>query len=566
MVFSQLINGRVPIVLGAIGHRDIDTADRKLIEAVRAQCHDLCSHYKHSPFVILSSLAEGADRLIARTAMQELSAGLIAVLPLPRAEFEQDFETRESKAEFRRLLEDAICVHTVPTGDNGAWREPGEARNRQYARAGAVIVDHAQILFAAWDGQKARGLGGTGEQVEWFRQGYSPRQYSLYANAISPLDPLEPGRMIWIHPKTAKTQIKEGPVFPDNEQAGGTSSIRSILVRIDDYNRDVMSNDGIAAGVAPLAAGGEVGALSLTNDTYRCADALSVRYANTVRRTDNIIYFLALFAVFAFNFVSAKPLAPGIYLGITGVMFLLGVRIWFGRKDDRLLEYRALAEAMRTLFFWRACGLKYPVWLPFLSRQSGVVHWIRHAVRSIEFCQDCLLAHDAEPSGKKTVDLIKSAWVDHQKKWFASKQQYHFERYEFWNRIARLALVTSFATAIALAVMTVVPFWSRHTLWKIWVKPEAYADYWQAALGFFTAGSLAARGLVARKAHLELAKQYASQKLLFENASRILGIIKSGVAPEWTAEAVLARLGQEALREQGEWLWLRHTRPFEVPG
>ena len=34
---------------------------------------------------------------------------------------------------------------------------------------------------------------------------------------------------------------------------------------------------------------------------------------------------------------------------------------------------------------------------------------------------------------------------------------------------------------------------------------------------------------------------------------------------DWKPEEILERLGDEALQEQSEWVWLRHTKPFEVP-
>ena len=155
--------------------------------------------------------------------------------------------------------------------------------------------------------------------------------------------------MIWVHAVTAKIETLEGPDFPGCDKRGGTSNIRSILDRIDNYNRDVVTYNDAVAKAAPLAETERAGALELTNDAYRCADALSVRYAKTVRWTDNIVYLLALFAVIAFNFVSAQVWAPWVYLGITTVMLLLGLRIRFGRKDNRWLEYRSFAEAMRML-------------------------------------------------------------------------------------------------------------------------------------------------------------------------------------------------------------------------
>ena len=58
----QRWGGRVPIVIGAIGHRDIRPADGKLAAAVRNECRKLKKQYSSSPFIVLSALAEGADR------------------------------------------------------------------------------------------------------------------------------------------------------------------------------------------------------------------------------------------------------------------------------------------------------------------------------------------------------------------------------------------------------------------------------------------------------------------------------------------------------------------------
>ena len=93
----QRWGGRVPIVIGAIGHRNIRPADGKLAAAVRNECRKLKKQYSSSPFIVLSALAEGADRLIAKTAMEELQADLIAVLPMPAADYERDFQTEDSK-------------------------------------------------------------------------------------------------------------------------------------------------------------------------------------------------------------------------------------------------------------------------------------------------------------------------------------------------------------------------------------------------------------------------------------------------------------------------------------
>jgi len=555
--------GRAPILIGATGHRSVGSRDERLADAVKGECVRLRKCYKHSPFVVLSALAEGADRLVARVAMKELSAELIAVLPMPQKEYERDFQSEGSRAEFRAFLSRAYFVKeaSVPEGD-ASWAIEGEPRNRQYARAGAIVADHAQVLFAIWDGKSAQGTGGTGDQVAWFERGGAPNEYSLYKEAMSPLDPLEPGLLIRIDPATARVSAAKCPAQATGYGASTGSDIRQVLARIDRYNRDVLRHSALIARSPHPATMREGHQFAITYFIFRASDTLSTFFAKTVRNSDDLIYGLALGAVAVFNFVSNKVEAPWIYLGITFVMVVLAGRIWVGSTEDRFLEYRCLTEAARTLFFWRSAGVKRALWITLLSRQLGPMHWVRHAVRSVEFCQDGRLVK--VPTSDE-LHIARICWVDDQKAWFANKEHDHLRQYRSWKWASRLAISASFVTAIALALLTVIPNGSGGSLWQTWVESDDYGDLWQVAIALFAGGGVAARGFLMRRAHLELAKQYASQRQIFENASRMLDEIKSDSKPEWTAVQILEKLGQEALQEQTEWLWLRHTRPFEMP-
>ena len=67
-----------------------------------SETESLRSQYPATPFVILSGLAEGAERLVARIAMEEMDAALVAVLPMPPDDYEGDFESDASKAQKSR--------------------------------------------------------------------------------------------------------------------------------------------------------------------------------------------------------------------------------------------------------------------------------------------------------------------------------------------------------------------------------------------------------------------------------------------------------------------------------
>jgi hypothetical protein len=107
--------------------------------------------------IIVSSLAEGSDRIVAEAG---LAAGfaLQVVLPFNRAEYARDFETQASRTEFEQLLARAGDVIEL---DGGANERP-----RAYEAAGLYMLANIDVLIAIWDGEEAAGIGGTAQIVE----------------------------------------------------------------------------------------------------------------------------------------------------------------------------------------------------------------------------------------------------------------------------------------------------------------------------------------------------------------------------------------------------------------
>jgi hypothetical protein len=105
---------------------------------------------------VVSPLAEGADRLVAREAL-ELGFELEAPLPFPRDQYETDFGGSESRRAYRELLARAAAVLEL----DGSRRNAREA----YEAAGRVVLRHCDVLVAVWDGEGARGQGGTAQMV-----------------------------------------------------------------------------------------------------------------------------------------------------------------------------------------------------------------------------------------------------------------------------------------------------------------------------------------------------------------------------------------------------------------
>jgi hypothetical protein len=137
------------------GHRFL-AEEGKLRAAVREALRRLQAVYSGRPLQVLSPLAEGADRLVAREVLRVPGATLVAPLPLPVDDYRQDFTAPASKAAFARLLQRAAQVLILPTT---------ETRNEAYEQVGRYVADHSDALIALWDGRGAQGQGGTADVV-----------------------------------------------------------------------------------------------------------------------------------------------------------------------------------------------------------------------------------------------------------------------------------------------------------------------------------------------------------------------------------------------------------------
>jgi hypothetical protein len=144
-------------IVGFTGHRQLDHpreiegALRGVLEALRRE--------GPGEWIALSSAAAGADTLFAQ---QALAAGLAwhVVLPLPPAEFRHDFSPAEWKVT-EALLPEAEQVRVI--GENGS-------RDDNYLDCGMETVNGCDVFIALWDGQPARGKGGTAEVVAYARE------------------------------------------------------------------------------------------------------------------------------------------------------------------------------------------------------------------------------------------------------------------------------------------------------------------------------------------------------------------------------------------------------------
>ncbi|MFF4450374.1 hypothetical protein [Streptomyces sp. NPDC001502] len=139
--------------IGVTGHRAIPDSVLGHVESgLRAV---LGGH--EGPLEAFSSLAEGADQLFASIALEH---GADLTVVIPSGDYEDAFEGAEALARYRGLKNRAAQEIRMDFA-----RSTDEA----YYAAGTYIADSCDRLVAVWDGQPARGHGGTAEIVAYAR-------------------------------------------------------------------------------------------------------------------------------------------------------------------------------------------------------------------------------------------------------------------------------------------------------------------------------------------------------------------------------------------------------------
>ena len=152
-------NNLVPLVIGVTGHRDLPVEEAPLIkQRVRTFLEDLRRDYPELPMLVMTPLAEGADR-IAAVAAHELGIPITVLLPMPRALYESDFHG-DSLAEFNEMLTlgELVELPLLDGTDANDVARPGRLRDLQYAQLGAYLAAHSHILLAVWDGLARAGV------------------------------------------------------------------------------------------------------------------------------------------------------------------------------------------------------------------------------------------------------------------------------------------------------------------------------------------------------------------------------------------------------------------------
>ena len=241
----------VPLVVAVTGHRDLLPAEIPVIrDRVRALIAELRESFPDRAIMLMSALAEGADRLAAEVAL-DAGIPLVAVLPMSRECYAEDFTAPGSRADFDRLCAASADVFELPMirDGNSAGTASVASREGQYAQCGVFLCAHCHILLALWDGKTSVQMGGTSQVVHFHHRDVMPGfgtptpanrltltddESDLVYHIVcsrdrpdgSPAEGLQPLAVTWYHDRRAHPRLPRCP-----RVTAGCSSGRRVRAR-----------------------------------------------------------------------------------------------------------------------------------------------------------------------------------------------------------------------------------------------------------------------------------------------------------------------------------------------
>mgnify|MGYP001199996579 CR=1 FL=1 len=425
---------RLTFAVGITGHRpnklppDAEARAASQLTAVLAAIDAACAarREKDARFYeeashrvrLLSSFAEGVDRLAVK--MRPAHWEVTAVLPFPRARYEQDFVERDEnggivedrRSDFAAALRDAAEVVELAEGPDGA---PAD-----YARAGAFVLRQIDLLVAVWDGAAAAGTGGTAHVVAQALEGGIP---VIWISTTREQAPALIGRL----------SDADGDLAPADATAGQLAQMvdRALILdasasrRLEDFLEDTSDRQDrslpFLAGVRRLCAGSaeastrssldvrkdwrsflaqlpEMGALKERLDgvllpRFVSAETRAIRFRRAGCKADGLLLGLALLSV-ALALAGVLPIRPGetqdgvlaVKAGLALLELLAVIAMvrfaHLGRsRRRRSLDCRALAMALRQLRFLVPVG-EGAAHRPRRDRASQGVEWASWYLRA----------------------------------------------------------------------------------------------------------------------------------------------------------------------------------------
>jgi hypothetical protein len=386
---------KLPYIIGVVGHRNIVEESK---EDASNHFEKILKRYKtkypNTPILVVTSLAEGADQLIAEVAIKVEGVFLGVLIPMGIEKYLETFSSDSAREEFNKFCAKAIFVRD--TSIDMVYEDNSDA----FRSNTRELSNNADLLIALWDGIASNQVGGTSDTLYYkLKKIHRPKNLTDVA-----LNQKEFGSAIVIPVSRTGDQTKLVTKVPYSLKPVSLEETSideaSDLLAVSKHNWNKLKFESQSP--------------SLTYSEILTKNALSL--AEKMRKK----FIVALLVILTSSFLTIVAIeiqsrSTSKIISVATILVALSAFVIYQivtklEIKDRYHQFQAVAEAGEIQQLWSKVGIPEDVSDYFLTGINSSFDWMRSLVRTISFLDKSQTINNMEA---ETKEFMKS-WISKQ--------------------------------------------------------------------------------------------------------------------------------------------------------
>jgi hypothetical protein len=312
-------------------------------------------------------------------------------------------------------------------------------------------------------------------------------------------------------------------------------------------------------------------------ELYAVADVLAQNRQTQFKNDWSLLFVLGFVAFFFFAMFShvgkeSNWLLGGYTLVVT-IVFCVFLRAYFRQDQERFLDYRALAEALRVAVYWNILGIDrrwqdskgagkrhgaaniYTIGLLascYPIKQPSELAWIKLCLRTLELWHATKKEIAELEVDSEAYAITRRFWVCGQLSYFEHQGTRHNRRAEV---LEGWAIMVLFFTSFFLVPLLISAAGEGQYL------GGRIRDVFLIAIGILPGLAATLTSYSERLAFKAQARQYNRMSMLFKRAYDLLPEIVDDNSKQHV-QSLYLELGTEAMKENADWVAIYRQRPI----
>jgi hypothetical protein len=386
---------KLPYIIGVVGHRNIvEESKEDASNHFEKILKRYIAKYPNTPILVVTSLAEGADQLIAEVAIKVEGVFLGVLIPMSIEKYLETFSSDSAREEFNKFCAKAIFVRD--TSIDMVYEDNSDA----FRSNTRELSNNADLLIALWDGIASNQVGGTSDTLYYkLKKIHRPKNLTDVA-----LNQKEFGSAIVIPVSRTGDQTKLVTKVPYSLKPVSLEETSideaSDLLAVSKHNWNKLKFESQSP--------------SLTYSEILTKNALSL--AEKMRKK----FIVALLVILTSSFLTIVAIeiqsrSTSKIISVATILVALSAFVIYQivtklEIKDKYHQFQAVAEAGEIQQLWSKVGIPEDVSDYFLTGINSSFDWMRSLVRTISFLDKSQTINNMEA---ETKEFMKS-WISKQ--------------------------------------------------------------------------------------------------------------------------------------------------------